>query len=926
MAEAVSNTRAKLETLKEAEAQVQAQFERGEVSEEQLRALQREIIATEGKLGAYERAAEDTAEAVERMGRESEGAGESQKKLRDTISEQKAELSDLKTKYADVVAAQGRNSAEARALAQQISSLSGELRENETRMAAAEQEADRLDESLDDVADSADKAEKSGGKLGETMKNVAAVGLKAAAAAAAAAATAALALAKSVITAYGDTEQLVGGVETLFGAGGKTLEEYAASVGKASGEVVDEYNKLMAAQDQVLKNADNAYKTAGLSANQYMETVTSFSASLIQSLGGDTVKAAEYADRAITDMSDNANKMGTSMGDIQNAYNGFAKQNYTMLDNLKLGYGGTQEEMKRLIAHASTLTDVQQKLGVTVDANSMSYANIVDAISVVQTEMGITGTTAAEAEKTIQGSMNAFKAALDNLRSGLGNADADLGTLAGNVTSTFKTVIDNIKPVIENLASALPEVIGAVATAAADLLPALLPAVIGIGTTLVTTLSSTLASQLPTLLSTGAQMVGQLLVGIVSALPDMIQRGMDMVGNLVAGIQTYLPVVLEKGAELLAKLGEGLRQALPGLVSQGLEIIMNFATTLYDAAPKLIETGFQLLSDLVAGIMSALPTLIEKGPEIISKFANIINDNFPTILMKGVELIGQIILGIIQAIPTLVANIPKIITAIVDVWEAFNWLDLGKKALTLLKDGIMSMVGAIKSAGTSVLEACTNSLKDLPSKLMTIGKNAITDLGSALRNGLSTVKSAATTIMNGILDTLKSIPSKVLSIGADIVRGVWDGISGMTGWIVGKVQGFASSILGGIKSALGIHSPSRVFRDEVGKMLPAGMAEGIEDEADVPIKAMAKVSQGVLGAAESMNGLTLDRQLRTTFGGPTGPAAVDGGLLAKLDKILDAIEAGKVLTIDGDQLVGATASRYDAALGRRRVLAARGAI
>ena len=219
------------------------------------------------------------------------------------------------------------------------------------------------------------------------------VGAAAVGTAVAAGTTAAATLVKKSVEGYATFEQMVGGVETLFGAGGQSMEEYAQSTGKTVGEIESKYNSLMTAQTTVLNNANNAYKTAGLSANGYMETVTSFSASLIQSLGGDTEKAASYANRAIIDMSDNSNKLGSNMRDIQNAYQGFAKQNYTMLDNLKLGYGGTQEEMKRLIKDASQMTDVQQKLGVTVDESSLSFGNIVNAISVMQESLGIAGTT-----------------------------------------------------------------------------------------------------------------------------------------------------------------------------------------------------------------------------------------------------------------------------------------------------------------------------------------------------------------------------------------------------------------------------------------------------------------------------------------------------------------------------------------------------
>ena len=252
---------------------------------------------------------------------------------------------------------------------------------------------------------------------------------------------------KAAVESYAEYEQLVGGVETLFGAGGKSLGEYAESVGKTVGEVYDEYHALLDAQDTVMKNAANAYKTAGMSANEYMETVTSFSASLLQSLGGDTQKAAEVADMALIDMADNANKMGSSMESIQNAYQGFAKQNYTMLDNLKLGYGGTKTEMERLLADAEALT------GVHYDISNLS--DVYAAIHAIQTEIGITGTTAKEASDTISGSIASMKAAWQNLLTGLGDPDADIEQLSENLTETIIQVAKNLLPVIGRVALGL---------------------------------------------------------------------------------------------------------------------------------------------------------------------------------------------------------------------------------------------------------------------------------------------------------------------------------------------------------------------------------------------------------------------------------------------------------------------------------------
>lgn len=422
-----------------------------------------------------------------------------------------------------------------------------------------------------------------------------------------------------------------------------------------------------------------------------------------------------------------------------------------------------------------------------------------------------------------------------------------------------------------------------------------------------------------------SDLVTGLITKITEAIPKIAETGLAIITALATSIWQQMPVVLAQGREILLNLSNGIRENLPTLVSQALDIITNFAQSIYEGAPKLIETGFEILSNLVAGIMSSLPELIARVPEIISTFANTINDNFPTILKKGAELILQIIKGIISAIPTLIANIPKIITAIVDVWEAFNWLNLGKKAITFLKDGVLSMVSAVKSAGKNILDTITNAIKNLPQNLLNLGKKAITDLGGAIKSGVGSVKTAATSILNGVIDTIKGLPSKMLTIGKDLVKGLWNGISDMTGWIIGKIQGFGDSVLSGIKKFFGIKSPSRVFRDEVGAMLAEGMAEGIEASADAPIDAMAGLSNDLLAEADGLNGLTLERKMQHTFAEPAA-AASGGSLLDKLDRILVAIERGQVLTIDKNLLIGGTVTDYDKTLGQRRALAARGAI
>lgn len=360
-----------------------------------------------------------------------------------------------------------------------------------------------------------------------------------------------------------------------------------------------------------------------------------------------------------------------------------------------------------------------------------------------------------------------------------------------------------------------------------------LPDLLTLGLQVVTSVLQGLTANMPQIITAGGQILQSLVSGMLQLLPAVGQFVITLLAELYAQITAAAPSLLQKGYELLNNLVTGFVQAIPEMLPKMLIFIQQIGEQLALAAPVMIQKGFELLSKLVEGIVSAIPILIARVPEIISTFANVINDNFPTILAKGVELIGQLIQGILQAIPTLVANIPKIVSAIVDVIEAFNWLNLGKSIITLFKNGITGMVGAVKSAGKSVYDGLHNAIKNLPTTLSNIGKSAMNGLKSAISSAVGTVRSAAQSVGTGILNALKSIPGQVISIGKNIVTGLWDGISGMVGWMTNKVKGFANSILGGIKNALDIHSPSRVMRDEVGKMMALGIGVGFEQNLPV---------------------------------------------------------------------------------------------
>lgn len=438
---------------------------------------------------------------------------------------------------------------------------------------------------VDDQA--SDKISNLSSKLGNGLKTAAKVG----AAAVAAAGTAIVAIGKQSIEQYAEYEQLVGGVETLFKTSSGRVMEYA----------------------------ENAYKTAGLSANAYMETVTSFSASLLQSLGGDTAAAVEYADMAITDMSDNANKMGTSMEMIQNAYQGFAKQNYTMLDNLKLGYGGTQAEMKRLIADAAGLSD-------TVDAQSMSFDNIVEAIHVVQTEMGITGTTAKEASTTIQGSLASMKSAWENLLIGVADDNANFEVLVSNFVDSVVTAGSNIIPRVEIIIDGLSKIIS---EAANKLVPLVvntivenLPQIIGGGVNLIVSLISGLISAIPQLVQSIPQIIIAIINGFVSAWPQLKQAGIDLLQMVGNGIESMFSTVVGWGKSIVSAIGDGIKSLASKAMTWARDLINNFISGVKSLISEIMDVGKSVVNAVGDGIKSLASEALTWGKDMIDNFVS----------------------------------------------------------------------------------------------------------------------------------------------------------------------------------------------------------------------------------------------------------------------------------------------------------------
>lgn len=583
------------------------------------------------------------------------------------------------------------------------------------------------------------------GKIGSAVNTA----VKASAAAVGAASAGVAALGTACINAYADYEQLVGGVETLFKDSAETIHSFA----------------------------DNAYKTAGLSANEYMETVTSFSASLLQSLDGDTEKAAAAADLAITDMADNANKMGTAMESIQYAYQGFAKQNYTMLDNLKLGYGGTKEEMQRLLADAEKLSGVKYDLS--------SYADIVEAIHVIQTEMGITGTTAKEASTTIQGSVASMKAAWANLMVGMADDTQNFDMLLSNFIESIGTVADNLLPRIGVVIEGMGKLVAGLAPEIASALP---------------TLTNEL---LPNLVELGVQSISALVQGIQENGDSLAAGALSIVGTLAEGIAELLPMVADTAASLAVSLADGLTESLPNIIPVAIETISTLVENLTENANIIIDAGIQIILALGEGLIAALPQLIETVPQIVINIANVINDNAPKLVDTALYLITRLAVGLVQAIPTLVVNIPKIIEAIVAAFMAFQWLNLGKQLI----DGVAN---GVKKAGESMATAAKNAFSKFKSKIT--GSEVATEL-----------KSIGKYIIDGIVGGIKNSLSNIANIA-------------------GKIK---DTLLSKLKGLFKIASPSKLMKEEVGAYIGEGIAVGIEESGQMAVDAAEDVADKI---------------------------------------------------------------------------------
>lgn len=544
------------------------------------------------------------------------------------------------------------------------------------------------------------------------------------------------AMAVSSVKSFAQYEQLVGGVETLFKNSSK----------------------------QVLEYANSAYKTAGLSANQYMEQATSFSATLLQGLGGDTAKATEYANKAIIDMSDNANKMGTDIGLIQNAYQGFAKDNYTMLDNLKLGYGGTATEMARLVTDSGVMGD---SFKVTAEnVKDIPFDQLIEAIHITQKEMGITGTTAEEASKTISGAFMSTTAAWKNVLTTFGTGSNK------QIQAAIDGLVESATNLVTNIAAILPNVLNGISqfiTAMLELLPTLIQQLIPTFVNIIIMAADTVITTLPMLFDAGVQLIVALVQGIAKEAPTLIPKIFEGLKSMIKTIVDNLPLFITAAVQLVVALVEGIAKEAPTLIPQIIEGLMKMIEAIIQQLPLLIESGIKLLVALVQGLANAIPQLIKYIPEIISTL--IFELTKPSVLLQlisaALQIILAIALGLVEAIPQLIAVIPQIIANLIAKFAETDWTQIGKDILKGIGNGISGMGKWLAQKAVDAVNGAKDAIKNFfgiksPSTVMRdevgkmIGKGMAIGIDDSSKDVMSSMKDLANVSM-GNFDSSVSV-------------------------------------------------------------------------------------------------------------------------------------------------------------------------
>lgn len=711
-----------------------------------------------------------------------------------------------------------------------------------------ENKSKKVGKSVEEIGNNAEKeigkkSESASNKASNALSSIAAKGAKIAVAGITAVSGAIGVLAKESVEQYSQYEQLTGGVETLFKNSANIVENYAAG----------------------------AFKSAGLSANEYMETITGFSASLLQGLGGDTEKAARIGNMAVTDMSDNANKMGTNMADIQHAYQGFAKQNYTMLDNLKLGYGGTKEEMQRLLQDAEKLTGVHYDMS--------KFSDVIEAIHAIQQNMDITGTTAKEAATTIEGSLNMTKAAWKNLLTSMADENDDvfeesINDLVYSVGAFSENVLPRVEIAINGIGKMVDSLLPPIVEKLPDIVTSIVPQLLNAGVNLVLSLVNGIVTALPQLAEAGLNLITTLTTNISNSLPNLFELVVNGLTDLIKIFMDAQPQLIQGIGSILQGLIEGVTKGIETLFKNLPELLQERVEELEDEIPTLLQVGSNLILSLINGITSLIPQIGNIVPQIIDILVTFLSENLPQIAMQGVQIILELINGINQCLPQLLQQLPTIIqsilTALINAMPTL--INAGIQIITTLIGGLVQAIPQlisyipqivqtilsllivnlplIISGGiqliTSLITGLINALPQLVSYIPTIVETIVQILVENLPMILSAGVQLLVALINGLAQALPDLigylPSIVsaiwnafwdidwLELGWNILIGIGKGIVGAVKDVIDMAVSACSSIKDSITGFFDIHSPSRVMRDLVGKNIIKGIGVGVELE------------------------------------------------------------------------------------------------
>lgn len=778
----------------------------------------------------------------------------------------KKKVDALTQSYNESAKETGENSEETKRLAESLAETMRELKK-------AQNDLDGYKEQVEETGEEEEEAEEKTHKFADALKNVgskavsAVAGLAKMSAAALAAAGAAVGkLAKDALDAYGSYEQLKGGVETLFGADAQ----------------------------KVLNNSERAFKTAGMSMNEYMETSIQSAAALINSLDGDTAKAADLMDISITDMADNVNKMGTTMEAVQNAYRGFSRGNFTMLDNLALGFSGTKEGMQQLLDKAEEIS------GVKFDISS--YSDIVKAIHVVQEEMGISGTTMEEAAGTIQGSVFSMQAAWKNLVTNLARDDADISELIDTLVSSIETAASNILPRFETILGGIADLITKVAPMIAEKLPAFIssvvPSLLDSATKILDSLTSALPMMVEALLPPLVDGTVRVFTALVGQLPAILQIITDSMPMIIDAVMTVLPMLMQATLDILFAIADGLIQNIPVLVPAIVDLMIKLADMLVDNLDEIIDAAIAIVEALADALTNqdTLTKLIQAVPRIVTKIVDVLVEKAPELMLAAVEIIAQLadailsnldmifqagadiisalwngMKSVVGSLLELLAGIGEELGFLIYDWidETVNWIK-GKwngfvswwngvfeafgqfifDVVQGIKDNIQQRIDAIKAffvLGWQVI-------KDTTESVWLAIRNAIWSAMDWIKqkvDGIKEIKDTFVEAFKAAIDYIKDLPGKALQWGKDLIENFIGGIKEKTGALVDGIKGVAQSV----KDFLGFSEPEKGPLSNFHTFAPDMMqlyADGIRQNSGLVTDQVGELAGNVAAIVDGM--------------------------------------------------------------------------